>query len=104
MDIREVDAIYGLKYVLKYLKKAPMVFGYADEYNEVLKGTRLVQAWGCWYGEVRAKEEDEGPKLICAVCGHSDWIVILEQPTMPLEEFRAQREVRAFFDAKARAG
>ena len=76
VDTREVDAIYGLKYTLKYLKKAPTVSGYAAEYNKVLKGTRLVQAWGSWYGEVRAKEEDEAPKLVCAVCGHSEWIVI----------------------------
>ena len=88
VDIREVDAIYGLKYTLKYLKKAPTVSGHAVEYNEVLKGTRLVQAWGSWYGEVRAKEKDEGPKLVCAVCGHSAWIVILQKPEMPLEEFR----------------
>ena len=104
VDIREVDAIYGLKYTLKYLKKAPTVLGHAEEYNEVLKGTRLVQAWGSWYGEVRAKEDEEAPKLVCAVCGHSEWIVILQRPEMPLEEFRARREVLAFFDTKARAG
>jgi hypothetical protein len=104
VDIREVDAIYGLKYTLKYLKKAPTVLGHAEEYNAVLKGTRLVQAWGSWYGEVRAKEEEEGPKLVCAVCGYSEWIVILQRPEMPLEEFRARREVMAFFDTKARAG
>jgi hypothetical protein len=60
VDIREVNAIYGFKYIpllipllaLKYLKKAPTVSGHAAEYNEVLKGTRLVQAWGSWYGEV----------------------------------------------------
>jgi predicted dinucleotide-binding enzyme len=104
VDIREVDAIYGLKYTLKYLKKAPTVSGHADEYNEVLKGTRLVQAWGSWYGEVRAKEEDEAPKLVCAVCGHSDWIVILQKPGISFEEFRAKHEVIAFFEAKARAG
>ena len=50
VDIWEVDALYGLKYTLKYLKKSPTVSGYADEYNKVLKGTRLVQAWGSWYG------------------------------------------------------
>ena len=102
VDIREVDAIYGLRYTLKYLKKAPTVSGHEDEYNEVLKGTRLVQAWGSWYGEVRAKEKDEAPKLICAVCGHSAWIVILQKVEIPLEEFRGRREVLAFFDAQAR--
>ena len=70
----------------------------------MLKGTRLVQAWGSWYGEVRAKQEDEGPKLICAVCGHSEWIVILQKADVPLEEYRATREVNAFFEAKARSG
>lgn len=104
VDIREVDAIYGLKYVLKYLKKAPTVSGHEQEYNEVLKGTRLVQAWGSWYGEVRVKEQDEEPKLICAVCGHADWIVILQPAERPLEEMRARRELYAFFDGKARAG
>ena len=64
VDIRKVDAIYGLKYTLKYLKKAPTVSGHEQEYNEVLKGTRLVQAWGSWYGEVRAKEVDDAPKLV----------------------------------------
>jgi hypothetical protein len=103
-DIREVDAIHGLKYTLKYLKKAPTVSGHRTEYNEVLKGTRLVQAWGSWYGEVRAKEEDEEPKLVCAVCGRSEWMVILQKVDMSLEEYRAQREVCAFFDAQARAG
>jgi hypothetical protein len=78
------------------------VSGHVEEYNEVLKGTRLVQVWGNWYGEVRAKEEDEAPKLVCAVCGHSEWIVILHQPEMPLEEFRVKR--KAFCDARARAG
>ena len=67
----------------------------------MLKGTRLVQAWGSWYGEVRAKEEDEAPKLVCAVCGHSEWIVILQKVEVPLEEYRATREVNAFFEAKA---
>ena len=95
---------YGLKYTLKYLKKAPTVSGYEDEYNEVLKGTRLVQAWGSWYGEVRAKEEDEAPKLVCAVCGHAEWMVILQKADVPLGEFRAKRELYAFFDGKARAG
>jgi len=89
---------------LKYLKKAPTVSGHEAEYNEVLKGTRLVQAWGSWYGEVRAKEDDEGPKLVCAVCGHSAWIVIVQKVEMSLEAFRAKREVLAFFDEKARAG
>jgi hypothetical protein len=104
VDIREVDALYGLKYTLKYLKKAPTISGHVDEYNEVLKGTRLVQAWGSWYGEVQVKEEEDTPKLVCAVCGHSEWMVILQQPEMSLEAFRAQREVLAFFDARARAG
>jgi hypothetical protein len=31
-------------------------------------------------------------------------MVLLQQPEMPLEEYRAQREVLAFFDEKARAG
>jgi hypothetical protein len=61
VDIRAVDAIYGLKYTLKYLKKAPTVSGYAEEYNEVLKGTRLVQAWGSWYGEVQVKGDRGTP-------------------------------------------
>jgi hypothetical protein len=104
VDIREVEALYGLKYTLKYLKKSPTVAGHRDEYNEVLKGTRLVQAWGSWYGEVRASEEKEEPKLVCAVCGRSEWIVIITKIDMPLEEYRAQREVCAFFDAQARAG
>ena len=104
VDIREVDAIYGLRYTLKYLKKAPTVSGHEDEYNEVLQGTRLVQAWGSWYGEVRAKSEDEEPKLVCAVCGRSEWIVIVQNVDVSLEEYREQRKVKACCDAQARAG
>ena len=70
----------------------------------MLKGTRLVQAWGSWYGEVRAQDVDEGPKLVCAVCGCLEWIVILQKIDVPLKEYRAAREVNAFFEAKARAG
>jgi hypothetical protein len=81
--------------VLKYLKKAPTVSGHEQEYNEVLKGTRLVQAWGSWYGQVSASRDKEEPTLVCAVCGHADWIVILQPAEVPLEEFRARHEARA---------
>ena len=90
--------------LIKYVKKAPTVSGHAAEYNEVLKGTRLVQAWGGWYGQVRAKEDDEAPKLVCAVCGHSEWIVILQKADVSLEEFKARRAAKTGGDAEARAG
>ena len=94
VDIREVDAIYGLKYTLKYLKKAPTVSGHVDEYNEVLKGTRLVQAWGSWYGEVRAKEKDEGTQA--GLCGL--WTFRMDRHTPEsvrcrLKSIRGRREV-----------
>jgi hypothetical protein len=52
----------------------------------------------------RARGCDRISCVVCAVCGHSEWLVILEQPDVPLAEFRAHREVKSFFDAKARAG
>jgi hypothetical protein len=59
----------GLKYVLKYMLKAPSLNGHELDYDSVLKGTRLAQTFGAFY---RARLQKSG--LACPRCGHTDWI------------------------------
>jgi hypothetical protein len=72
------EAEGGLRYILKYLLKAPTVEEGREEYNAVLKGKRLIQAFGSWYGQqTTADEDEETPHLVCEVCGESAWLVII---------------------------
>jgi hypothetical protein len=76
VDIRAVySRVEGLKYLLKYLLKAPDVKGCADEYNEAFRGVRMVSAFGNWYNQARIleKEADNSP-LVCPCCGGKEWL------------------------------
>jgi len=72
VDIRAIkDPIQVLRYILKYLTKSPEIDTQAhrDEYNTVLKGKRLVQPFGSWYGKIKVEK-----KLYrCDDCGLSAW-------------------------------
>jgi len=45
------------------------VSGHEDEYNEALKGIRLIHAFGKWYGSFTLQSDG----LICESCGLSSW-------------------------------
>jgi len=70
VDIRKVlSPRGGLKYILKYLTKAPQINGENELYNEVLKKTRLIQTFGRLYGS-----KAEKLKMLCPECGCDWWI------------------------------
>lgn len=71
VDIRSAySGISGLKYMLKYLLKPPTTLGSDWEYNNALKGIRLISAFGSWYKDVSRIEKQV---LKCPVCGCSEW-------------------------------
>lgn len=89
VDIRRASSPRGgLKYILKYLFKAPSLNGQEDTYDEVLKGARLVQAFGAFY---RAKVDK--PLLVCPRCRQSGWISEFEAKRLkdPRLRFRHRR-------------
>ncbi len=59
----------GLRYILKYVSKPPEVAGRYDLYDEILKGFRMVQPFGLWFGM-----EVEKPVLTCPFCKGDSWI------------------------------
>lgn len=70
IDIRKAWGVSGgLKYVLKYLTKSPSISGFNDDYNYILKGTRLIQPFGTWYDITLAREP-----YPCPICGCTVWI------------------------------
>lgn len=70
VDIRECrNGEDTLRYLLKYITKRPECAGYEDEYNQTLKGKRLVHAFGLWYGNLKL----ELPQLACPDCGGTSW-------------------------------
>lgn len=74
VDIRPIkDPIRVLRYVLKYTTKSPEIDTqeHRDEYNTVLKGKRLVQPFGSWYGKVKVEKK----RYQCDECGLSSWRV-----------------------------
>jgi hypothetical protein len=71
VDIRDAySGLGGLKYILKYLSKAPEVSNCEDDYNEAFAGMRLVSAFGTWYKLARQLVKKF---LLCPACGCSDW-------------------------------
>lgn len=81
VDIRAItDPITVLRYVLKYLTKSPEIDTqeHRDEYNTALKGKRLVQPFGAWYGKVKVEKKP----YLCDECGLSAWRI--EWDLMPL--------------------
>src|SRR5262249_17404440 len=83
----------ALKYILKYLLKAPTLSGRAKEYNAVLKGRRLIQTFGSWYKRATLPKEEKQPKLVCSTCGHAAWIVMIQR-----------QQGKVFFTEQVRAG
>jgi hypothetical protein len=66
---RERDA--ALRELLKYVMKRPTVSGREGEYNEALKGTRLVQPFGSIYDSLVLVVVP----LKCERCGGQQWIM-----------------------------
>jgi len=60
----------GLEYLLKYMLKPPVVAGLNGMYNSAFKGSRLVSAFGIWYGVVISARFP----LECPKCGGVAWI------------------------------
>lgn len=70
VDIRQAySARTGLRYILKYMLKPPVLNGQESIYDQVLKGTRLVQPFGLFY-----HSEKEKLVLACPRCGRTDWM------------------------------
>lgn len=80
VDIRQIfSARVGLRYILKYMLKPPVLNGQESVYDHTLKGTRLVQPFGVFY-----RAEKEKLVLACPRCGRTGWISEFE--------LRARRE------------
>ncbi len=74
VDIRAIEnPVKVLRYIFKYTTKSPTIDTQAhrDEYNAVLRGKRLVQPFGSWYGRVTVRKEP----FACATCGLTAWRV-----------------------------
>ncbi len=70
VDIRQAfSARAGLRYILKYMLKPPVLNDQESVYDRVLKGTRLVQPFGVFYRVEKGKSV-----LACPQCGRTDWI------------------------------
>jgi hypothetical protein len=70
VDIRRAfSARAGLRYILKYMLKPPVLNGRESVYDHALKGTRLVQPFGVFY---RAGKEKS--VLTCPRCARNSWI------------------------------
>ncbi len=73
VDVRRAGSSReGLRYILKYLAKAPKLSGLESTYNRVMKGARFVQPFGMLY---------DGDELgiqrfpsVCPSCGQAAWI------------------------------
>ena len=74
VDIRRAwSGLGGLKYIIKYLTKAPETLGCNAEYNQAMRGIRLVSPFGTWYKKIVLLEKE--PK-ICEICGGHNWVSI----------------------------
>lgn len=80
----------GLKYILKYMLKAPtMTENQRSSYNYALKNTRLINTFGTWYPgslEYRFEEKKDISFLVCDECGNDEW----------LTEFSLNKDLRGF--------
>jgi hypothetical protein len=83
VDVREAGTVVeGLKYCLKYLSKAPKLWGKDEQiseeekqsrqeiYREATKGLRLVQPFGTLYRAITFYL----PGVKCSECGGTAWI------------------------------
>jgi len=59
----------GLRYILKYMSKAPETNGQDYIFDMIMKGFRMVQPFGCWYDLKPVK-----PLVACMFCGHTTFM------------------------------
>ncbi|GAH95157.1 unnamed protein product [marine sediment metagenome] len=74
VDIRYVRKAEGaLWHMLKYVMKPPTVGSSENkaEYNRVLKGRRLIHAWGTWWGQFVLANTSV---FLCPRCGNPHWM------------------------------
>jgi hypothetical protein len=73
VDIRKVyNGLGGLKYILKYLLKSPVLTDISkDEYNRMFYRVRFISAFGSWY---HAELEREKKLFACDRCGCYEWL------------------------------
>lgn len=71
VDIKRMWHLRGaLKYILLYVTKAPDVRGFEYEYNEIVKGTRLIQPFGIFF-----KADIVIKRFSCPECGCEFWVI-----------------------------
>lgn len=66
---RAYTPVSGLRYILKYVSKPPEVAGQYEMYDQIVKGMRMIQPFGCWFGMKLVES-----KMICDFCGYDQWI------------------------------
>lgn len=72
VDVRQARMpIRGLKYILKYVLKPPILNGRELLYDRVLRRTRLVQTFGLVY-----RIRPEKRPFACPVCAATSWLVV----------------------------
>jgi hypothetical protein len=74
-DIRNcVSPTKTLAYCIKYLLKPPVCSGHEEEFNQVLRGVRLVQGFGSFFGNLSLRKR----RFMCPACGGDSWAVDFE--------------------------
>lgn len=76
-----------LWHALKYVTKRPTLqtVRHEAEYNLVLKGRRMIQTWGSWWGEVLIVGP---PVVVCPRCGSTKWISEFEIAHLGVEAWQ----------------
>jgi hypothetical protein len=98
----------GLKYILKYLLKAPqMAAAKIPAYNEGLHRIKLIHMFGSWYPlskKYRFSKKPEKPlPAVCKVCHKSIWITEFELDFMAFLARLAGEDSKAFLRLKGKA-
>jgi hypothetical protein len=66
---RAYSPVSGLRYILKYVSKPPEVGGHYEMYDQMVKGLRMIQPFGSWFGMKVVKSV-----LVCEACNHDCWV------------------------------
>lgn len=96
VDIRKAySGLGGLKYILKYLTKAPELSGNEYIYNRVLRKIRLISAFGTWYNKIIFEKKS----IVCPTCGNKKWSI--RDKDNKIYTFECSEEIISYLKGKS---